>query len=192
MLDGRVLYVVAIPIAIWIVALRAGWQRTVVGLIALAHVTVLANVALFPIPVDAAVLDPGRSAAAGSGPGGLNLVPFATIGPVIAGRAAPITAQIAILNVFVLTPAGIYLPLLFRSLRGRRGLVALTLVGGASIEAAQLLVSTVVGVRYRWIDVDDVILNAVGVAIGWLIARPLLRAWWASLDPVRNRRLRTL
>jgi hypothetical protein len=47
---------------------------------------------------------------------------FATIGRMVVGDAPPIGRWIAILNVFVLTPAGIYLPVLFRSLRDWRAL----------------------------------------------------------------------
>lgn len=177
MLDGRWLYVLALPIALGIVARRAGTARALVALIALAHVAILANVALFPVPIDRALQVAGQTAGASlAGGGRLNLVPFATIGPVIAGRAPPIATQIAILNVFVLTPAGIYLPLLFRSLRGWRALVAMTILGGASIEAAQLVMSAAVGFRYRFIDIDDVILNAIGIAVGWLIVRAALQA----------------
>jgi hypothetical protein len=45
----------------------------------------------------------------------------------------------------------------------------LTIVGGVSIEAAQLAISAMLGFAYRAIDIDDVILNAIGIAIGWLV-----------------------
>jgi glycopeptide antibiotics resistance protein len=182
-LDGRWLYVAALPFAIGIVALGGGRRRTLVGLIALAHVVILANVALFPIPLDAAILAAGRPTAGHGASGGLNLVPFATIGPAITGHGAPIAARIAILNVFVLTPAGIYLPLLFRSLRGWGAAIPVTIVGGVSIEAAQLAVSSLLGIRYRSIDIDDVILNALGILIGWLLA-------WTVIHVIGDRRPR--
>jgi len=169
MLDGSWVYVAAVPIGLAIVALGTARNRTVVALVALAHLAVLANVALFPIPLDPGLLADGRPAAASIAGGGLNPVPFATIWPVVAGHAPPIATRIAILNLFVLTPAGIYLPLLFGILRGPRGLIALTIVGGVSIEAAQLAISAMLGFAYRAIDIDDVILNAIGIAIGWLV-----------------------
>ena len=77
MLDGRWLYVAAIPIALWILGRRTTRARRLVALVALAHVAVLANVALFPIPVDPVLVAAGRAAAAGSaGDGGVRLVPF--------------------------------------------------------------------------------------------------------------------
>ena len=150
-------------------------ERTFVALVAVAHVVILANVALFPIPVDPGLIAAGRAAAGSSGDGGLGLIPFATIGPVLGGNAHPYATRIAILNVFVLSPAGVYLPLLFRSLRGRRGLVVLAVAGGLSVEAGQLAISTVLGFHYRTIDVDDVILNTIGIVVGWLVLRVALR-----------------
>jgi hypothetical protein len=94
--------------------------------------------------------------------------------PVIAGDALPYATRIAILNAFVLAPAGLYLPLLFRSLRGERGLVVLAVAGGLSVEAGQLAISTVLGFHYRTIDIDDVILNAIGIVAGWTVLRVVL------------------
>ena len=179
MLDGRWLYVAAVPITLAILIRRRAPVRTIIELVAFAHVVVLANVALFPIPVDQLLVLDARSAA--SSGGGLNLVPFATIGPVLTGHAPPLAARIAVLNLFVLTPAGVYLPALFESLRSWRGLAIVAIAGGVSVEAAQLAISTVFGFPYRTIDIDDVILNALGIAIGWLILG-LATATRASAD----------
>lgn len=172
MLDGRWLDIAALPVAAAIVECRVGRGRTIVGLLAVAHLVILANVALFPIPIDPGILAVARvEATAPLGNGGLHLVPFVTIGPVLAGDANPIATWIAILNAFVLTPAGIYLPLLFQSMRGWRALAPLAIVGGASVEAAQPAISSVLGFNYRTIDIDDVILNACGIVVGWLAVR---------------------
>jgi glycopeptide antibiotics resistance protein len=185
-LDGRLLSIAALPAAVAIGALRLGWPRTLVALVALGHLVVLANVALFPIPIDPILATDGRAAAVSTGMDGLNLVPFATIGPVLRGTAPGIAARIALLNLFVLTPAGIYLPLLSGRLRSWRALPPLVLVGGAAVEAAQLAISLVLGFRYRAIDIDDVILNAAGLAIGWLVTRALARWWTPAMSAGRH------
>jgi glycopeptide antibiotics resistance protein len=174
MLDGRWLYVAAVPIAFWILARRTTPGRRLVALVALAHVAILANVALFPIPIDPIIVAAGRAAAGSFGADGPNPFPFATIGPVLAGHAPAIATRIAFLNLFVLTPAGIYLPALWSGLRNWRGLIVLTILGGTSIEAAQLAISAVLGFAYRAIDIDDVILNTIGIVVGWLAFRAAL------------------
>jgi glycopeptide antibiotics resistance protein len=177
MLDGRWLYVAALPLVLWIVTRRTGLGRRLIALVALAHVVILANVALFPIPLDPALVAADRLAAAAfPGNGGLELIPFATIGPLLAGDAPGQATRIAILNVFVLTPAGLYLPLLFGSLRSWPGLVLLAVGGGLSVEVGQLAISSLLGFPYRTVDIDDVILNAIGIVVGWMAARLAIRA----------------
>ena len=53
MLGGGVAYIAAVPAVFAVLALRLGAWRTLVALIAVAHLVVLASVALFPLPVDA-------------------------------------------------------------------------------------------------------------------------------------------
>ena len=52
MLGGGVAYIAAVPAVFAVLALRLGAWRTLVALIAVAHLVVLASVALFPLPVD--------------------------------------------------------------------------------------------------------------------------------------------
>jgi glycopeptide antibiotics resistance protein len=168
-LSGAVVYPAGIALAVLAIILQRTWPRTVLSLIAIGHLTVLVSVALFPIPIDAEVLDLARRAAEGSPGGSLNVVPFATIGPVLAGSGDATAVRLLVLNALVLLPAGVYLPLLWPILRRPWAAVPLVVVAGASVELAQLAISTVLGFRYRWIDVDDAIMNAVGVALGWLL-----------------------
>ena len=85
MLGGGVAYIAAVPAVFAVLALRLGAWRTLVALIAVAHLVVLASVALFPLPVDPGLIAGGRAWAAGTAGESLNLVPFATIGPALAG-----------------------------------------------------------------------------------------------------------
>ena len=143
---------------------QAGRFRVAVGLIAIAHLAVLASVALFPIPLTGRFPNPFPD-------GWINLVPFATIGPVLAGHGSGSDVSLLILNTFVLLPAGIYVPLLVPAARSVRGLVVLTIVGGLSIELAQVAMIALVGMPYRSIDIDDAILNAIGLVLGWFLLR---------------------
>ena len=103
-------------------------------------------------------------------------MPFRTIGSQLAAGASSAGRTEALLNLFVLAPAGIYLPMLVPRLRSWRTFVPVAIVVGGSIEAAQLAMSFVVGFRYRTIDIDDWILNTVGLLIGFAVWR-----LWRSL-----------
>ena len=183
MLGGSVVYLAAIPAVLAVLALRLGTWRTVVALIAVAHVAVLVSVALFPLPVDPVLLANGHAYAASTAGEGLNLVPFRTIKSQLAAGASAAGRREALLNLFVLAPAGIYLPMLVPRLRTWRTFLPVAIVVGGSIEAAQLAMSLVVGFRYRTIDVDDWILNTVGLLIGYA-------AWrlWRSMAERRGLR----
>jgi glycopeptide antibiotics resistance protein len=176
MLSGTVVYPAAIGLAILIVLLQRDWPRALLALIAIGHLTILASVALFPIPVDPRLLPELRAIeASGSTSYTLNLRPLATILPAMAGRGGPDATRLLILNTLVLFPAGIYLPLLVPALRRFAALVPFVVLGGASIELAQAAISAVLGFRYRSIDVDDAILNAIGLVIGWFLVVLVLR-----------------
>ena len=145
-------------------AVRVVRFRGAIGLLAVAHLAVLASVALFPIPTGHRFPNPFPD-------GWINLVPFATIGPVLAGHGTGSDVSLLILNALVLLPAGIYVPLLVPAALPVRGLIIMTIVGGLSIELAQVVMIAVVGMPYRSIDIDDVILNAIGLVLGWLLMR---------------------
>ena len=166
----------AIPLAAVILALRLGAIRTVIVLIALAHVTILADQALFPIPIRLDYVLAGRAAQAELPGSNLNLVPFATIRPALAAGAPAVARQTAFLNLFVLSPAAIYLPLLVPRLRRLRAFVPVGILIGVSVELAQLAVSLFLGFRYRAIDVDDVILNTAGVFLAYAVFLAAVRA----------------
>ena len=175
MLGGVVAYLAAVPAVFAVLALRLGTWRTLVALAAVAHLIVLASVALFPLPVDPGLIAGGRAWAARTAGESLNLVPFATIGSALAGHGGPEARLLALLNLFVLAPAGVYLPILVPRLRSWRAFLPAAIVLGASIELAQAAVSFVLGFRYRHLDVDDWILNTIGLVLGYAA----WRAWRA-------------
>jgi glycopeptide antibiotics resistance protein len=179
MLSGGVAYLAAVPAVVAVLALHLGTWRTLVALIAVAHLVVLASVALFPLPVDAGLIAGGRAWAARTAGESLNLVPFATIGPSLAGDVGPEARLLAVLNLLVLAPAGAYLPILVPRLRTLAAFLPVGLIVGGSIEAAQAGTSFLVGFRYRHLDVDDWILNTIGLFLGFA-------AWWAW-DRARHR-----
>ena len=175
MLGGGVAYLAAVPAVFAVLALRLGAWRTIVALVAVAHLVVLASVSLFPLPVDPSLLAAGRAWAASNAGESLSLVPFATISSSLAGYASAEARLLVLLNLFVLAPAGVYLPILIPRLRSWRAFLPAAIALGASIELAQAAVSLVLGFRYRHLDVDDWILNTIGLLLGFAA----WRAWHA-------------
>jgi len=68
-------------------------------------------------------------------------------------------------NFVMLLPLGIYLPLLYKRLRGFFPVLLVSLFVSIFIEFLQLIT------RYRSVDIDDVLLNTVGACVGYLLFR---------------------
>ncbi|MCE5190623.1 MAG: VanZ family protein [Actinomycetia bacterium] len=76
----------------------------------------------------------------------------------------------------LLAPLGVLAPSLYSSRRTLRSLLALAFSVAVTIEALQLAELLVGVAHFRGVDIDDVILNVLGAAIGfgvWLALRAL-------------------
>jgi glycopeptide antibiotics resistance protein len=100
-----------------------------------------------------------------------NAVPMQTIAMQLRRIDEPGVAWQLVGNLALLLPFGIALPILWPAARRPLGIVV-TIVGlGVAVEAAQVAIDLAAGAMVRSLDIDDAILNASGVAIGYAI-------WW--------------
>lgn len=100
-----------------------------------------------------------RFAGTHTGPG--NFVPFTTIVPLLSGRGNRLIAMVNLLgNIIPFMPIGLLGALVFRSMSWRKALV-IGVATGLSCEVMELVF------RVGIFDVDDVILNAFGVLLGY-------------------------
>ena len=144
----------------------------VVGLAAIAHVSLLVALTLFPLPVQPQVIEDGREL---QGPSN-NLVPAAGImGGIAQGRGSDVLKQ-ALGNLLALAPLGLYGPYLWTALRAWRRVLVTGIAASVAVESAQLLTSLVIGHTYRVADVDDVFVNAAGVMAAYALYRVLTDA----------------
>ena len=167
---------------------RRSWGRTFgLGVLAVYAVAVVA-VTFFPLPTSATYR--GFLADQGAVPRH-NVVPFATWLATARAGAAVFGYQVGG-NLLLLAPLGFLVPLLWPQ---RASLGAVAIIGGAvtlSIELTQFAIGAMLGVAYKAFDVDDLVLNLLGVAVGWGLYRLLeLRMtdrdrWSASRDWVRD------
>jgi glycopeptide antibiotics resistance protein len=74
-------------------------------------------------------------------------------------------------NIFLTAPFGFGIPLLARVWEKR--IFWLSLAVGSVIETTQLMVSLGIGTAYRGVDINDVLLNAAGVLLGYAFFRTL-------------------
>jgi glycopeptide antibiotics resistance protein len=105
----------------------------------------------------------------------INLIPFNF------GGLFDLHPNIAILelggNILLTVPFGFMIPFLIQ-VKGRQ-IPWLALAVGLSTELSQLAACLILGTNYRSVDINDVILNAVGAIIGYGLLRGL--AWLSNL-----------
>jgi glycopeptide antibiotics resistance protein len=109
-----------------------------------------------------------------------NAVPLATLRHQLEGGITGFELRQVIGNLLLLLPLGIYGPILTPGLRSVAAILLAGVGVAAIIELGQLAVATLYGFPLRVADVDDVLLNTIGVLAGYV----LWRAWSpaASVD----------
>ncbi len=92
-----------------------------------------------------------------------NFVPFKTIVPYLFGYKGLIIAGVNLVgNIALLVPIGFLVPLVYRNMTWKKSLI-IAIVSGLAIETMQTVL------RVGIFDIDDVILNALGVMIGYFM-----------------------
>ncbi len=98
-----------------------------------------------------------------------NFIPFKTILPYLLGEKGLVIAAFNIGgNIALLIPMGFLAPLVYKNITWQKT-IALSLILPFAIEIAQVLLH--VGI----FDIDDVILNALGVIIGYWVYTKLIK-----------------
>jgi glycopeptide antibiotics resistance protein len=135
-----------------------------------AYLTGVAAATVFPLVVDPEFIEVMRRSSIWDG---VNLVPFRLLGVGHDG------SRQVLLNIILGMPFGFLLPFLrVRSDHAVLGWGAVFVVG---IEGVQLLIDIAYGFAYRSVDINDVMLNFLGVVCGLAIFRVLARLY-RSLD----------
>ena len=153
-----------------------GWWTWAIGMAAIVHLSAVASVTLFPLPVQPEVIAEGRRFHAASN----NLVPLKSLANALATGGYPSVISQSAGNFLMLVPLGIYGPLLWRGMSSWKAALAVGLAASCGIELLQLAISGVLGYTYKIADIDDVILNTAGVIAGYAVVRFLGR--WARLE----------
>lgn len=131
------------------------------------YMTLVVAVTIFPIVYEKGITEPSK----------LELIPFGTtiyfIRGVFEGYASvKYVAMQLVGNILMTIPFGIMLPFFIRK-KGKGKYVAAALIFPVSIELLQLVMGLVTQTMYRTTDIDDVMLNFLGVLSGYVIYKIL-------------------
>lgn len=171
-----------------VVGIRAGTvQFVILSRVALVcYATVLIAALFFPFPFPPYGPLPGQSLEE-LPRAWINVVPFATIAAAFDQGPQWPAARYVIANIAAFVPLGVFLGLFVHRDRWTT-VLAIAIAIGATIEGAQFALSLLMGFPYRVADVDDVLLNVVGMVLGYAAFRFgiwLLRAYGDRPRPRR-------
>jgi glycopeptide antibiotics resistance protein len=181
LLPGFLVLIPAAPIAVWIVRRGADQRWTLLALVALAHVTAVVALTIFPIPIGGQEFYRQTRGMSED-----NIVPFASIIGQLQHLSLNTVRQLAG-NVVALAPLGIYGPGLWPALRNWRRFVLVAVALAVGIELSQYAGSLMEGFTYRVTDVDDAIMNATGAIAAYFVWRRIERSGlierWSGPNP---------
>ena len=175
MLQPGILYLIAVPLYLIFLVIgiskKSSLQRHLVVLLLLVYGLGVISVTLFPLPVQKSVLERRR------GPDhpnpAHNFVPIVDLVKVATLADFKTVARTIGGNILLFIPLGILLPVLNRKFDNLSSIFLSGIIGSATVEGLQLLISLILGFNYRTFDVDDIILNTLGAITGYCFLRLL-------------------
>ena len=111
------------------------------------------------------------------------IVPFDSIGDALHRGLTWATFVSVVGNIAAFVPIGLLAPIGRTRWRSWPAALALGLAVSLGIEVSQLAISIAIGIPYRHADVDDLILNGLGTAIGYGTWRAILAVWERTPAP---------
>jgi glycopeptide antibiotics resistance protein len=87
-------------------------------------------------------------------------------------------------NVVLFVPFGVLLPIIWTRFRSMGQVLLAAVLASSAIEMLQLVLG-LTGLLSRSVDVDDVILNTLGAALGWMVWRSMVLLWRAAVPSAR-------
>jgi glycopeptide antibiotics resistance protein len=170
--------IVVVPLVLWAAwRNRVGWWRGLVVVAFAAYVVVIIGLVFtpFPLPPWTAFTDAQLDSSYRPWPfPWLNILPFDTIRGALRFGVQWQPGRYLLGNVLAFAPFGVFLPVLWPRWRSLIGIFVAAIAISIAIEAVQLGLSLLMGFPYRVADIDDVLLNVLGVTLGYVVYRAVV------------------
>lgn len=129
------------------------------------YVSAVISVTIFPLPMQKNLIQDMKALNYLHN----NFVPFKSISQMMQVGNITIILRNILGNIILLSPLGFFIPLLFKRTRKISSILIIGLLCSSGIELAQYLISAVIGYTYKITDIDDIILNTIGVLAGFVL-----------------------
>lgn len=140
------------------IILKVNKKKIVLTSIFICYLTVVAMITIFPIPLEKIEYFGNKT--------WYNYIPFNSIKEVLANGLTKTAFLQIVGNILLSVPFGAYIIAVMKNKRWWK-LLIFALEFTVLIEATQLAIDLLIGNMYRNVDIDDVILNALGAYIGY-------------------------
>lgn len=183
MINDKIIYVLGFIIYIPIVAiyLRKKYSLTKNLLISIfiVYLLLVIGVTLFPLPYQANLLNDLRQS--GHGLKG-NIIPLKSIISILQNNPVHDMARQLLGNIILGIPFGFLYTITFNQRKTLVNTIIPGIIFTVLIEVLQFLIGQVIGYSYRVVDIDDVLLNTIGIIIGYFLSIIIKPALQKHLD----------
>ena len=101
----------------------------------------------------------------------INTIPFHTISEMLSTQKLSVSVKQIVGNVAIFVPLGGLAPMLFKKMNNLLRILMLGIAVSGTVEVVQFVIDAVTRYPNRAADIDDVLLNIVGVLIGFIIQK---------------------
>lgn len=141
-------------------------SRKIIISLFIMYITVVVSITVFPLIIDPEMMVKTDKS--------IILIPFSTITDLLANATIHTIILQIFGNILMAVPYGVIIPLIVKRKRWYNYLIY-TLAFPVTVELTQLVMCLSTNSFYRTIDIDDVILNSIGIVIGYGIYKILPR-----------------
>lgn len=169
MLDYEFLYIISVPLYVVFLGLhlkkRAGVRNIVLNSLLYFYIVAVISITLFPLPVQQELINDSTGDSFLKN----NYIPFRSIYDIAAHNSFSVAARQIAGNIVLLIPLGFLAPFVWHGKNSFSKVFPIGFLFSFGIELTQFLISMFLGFTYKVSDVDDIILNTSGFALGYLL-----------------------
>lgn len=179
MINALLIYVLGliIYIPIMVIYLRKKYSVTknLLIFIFVVYLLLVIGVTIFPLPWQTNLLNHLRQRSPGLR---TNIIPLKSIISMLQNNTVHDMVKQLVGNIILTIPFGFIYTLTFNKRKTLVNTIIPGIIFSILIELLQLLIGQVIGYSYRVVDIDDVLLNTIGITMGYylfIIIKPTLQ-----------------
>src|SRR3990167_593528 len=171
MFDYESWYIISVPLYLAFLVFTIWKKRRLKDILLhsliFVYIVAVFGIVIFPLPFQSRLIEDSRLSSNLAN----NFIPLRSIIDIFLHTPLSVSLKQIGGNILLLLPLGFFAPLvLLKKVRFTR-VLKIGILSALGIESAQFFISLILGFTYKVTDVDDVLLNTVGFALGYFLFR---------------------